>query len=140
MDYIKDVFLGQIHADNGDTLNEASLLLDSWKALTDLEVLRDHKATRPLLQSAVLVRGAVDSLFRFMQDLPLYREHFLTMVCQSVMQYREICMAAHRGLVQPDSEDKRIISAQWAREEQIGRAVKYVDDAEPPLKCVMFGA
>lgn len=50
MDYIKDVFLGQIHADHGDTLNEASLLLDSWKAITDLEVLRDHKANKPLLQ------------------------------------------------------------------------------------------
>ena len=50
MDYIKDVFLGQIHADNGDTLNEASLLLDSWKAVTDMEVLRDYKATKPLLQ------------------------------------------------------------------------------------------
>ncbi len=146
MDYIKDVFLGQvrrrieaepimcalkvgtklslaisfyihsfvifsfqIHADNSDTLNEASVLLDSWKAITDMEVLRDHRANRPLLQvckfspsivdkiysrsifsfqSAVLVKKAIDDLFRFMQDLPLYREHFLTMVCQSVMQYK----------------------------------------------------
>ena len=39
-------------------------------------------------QSAVLVKKAIDDLFRFMQDLPLYREHFLTMVCQSVMQYK----------------------------------------------------
>ena len=95
MDYIKDVFLGQIHADNSDTLNEASLLLDSWKAVTDLEALRDHGAHRPLLQSAVLVRGAVDSLYRYMRDLPLYREHFLTMVCQSVMQYK-VSMAQAR--------------------------------------------
>ena len=50
MDYIKDVFLGQIHADSGDTLNEAQLLLDSWKALTDIEILRDYRANKPLLQ------------------------------------------------------------------------------------------
>ena len=35
MDYIKDVFLGQIRVDNGDALNSASVSLDSWKAITD---------------------------------------------------------------------------------------------------------
>ncbi len=44
------LFSFQIHADNSDTLNEASVLLDSWKAITDMEVLRDHRANRPLLQ------------------------------------------------------------------------------------------
>ena len=47
MDYIKDVFLGQIRTDNSDALNEASLLLDSWKALTDIDVLRDHGYSLP---------------------------------------------------------------------------------------------
>ena len=47
MDYIKDVFLGQIRTDNSDALNEASLLLDSWKALTDIDVLRDHGYSIP---------------------------------------------------------------------------------------------
>ncbi len=50
MNYIKDVFLGQINTDNSDTLHEAWKLLDSWKAETDMEVLRDYKATKPLLE------------------------------------------------------------------------------------------
>lgn len=50
MEYIRDVFLGQINTDHSDTLNEASLLLDAWKAITDVEALRDHKASKPLLQ------------------------------------------------------------------------------------------
>ncbi len=91
MDYIKDVFLGQIHVDNGkqiiielkheyvnfffmltiillffwrlllkrfqcfilnsgNSLNSASLSLDSWKAITDSDVLRELNVQRPLLQ------------------------------------------------------------------------------------------
>jgi len=41
-----------------------------------------------------------------------------------VMQYKEICLAAYRGVVQPESEDKRIISAQWAKDDDIARFLK----------------
>ena len=33
-------------------------------------------------------------------------------------------MAAYRGVVQPESEDKRIISAEWAKDEDIARFLK----------------
>ena len=36
MDYIKDVFLGQIHVDNGDALNSASVSLGT------IHILRNH--------------------------------------------------------------------------------------------------
>ena len=124
MDYIKDVFLGQIHADNGNALNSASLSLDSWKAITDSDVLRDLKVNRPLLHSTVSVKQSIDELNRYMRTLPLYCEHFLTMICNMVMQYKEICLAAYRGVVQPESEDKRIISAQWAKDDDIARFLK----------------
>ena len=124
MDYIKDVFLGQIHADNGNALNSASLSLDSWKAITDSDVLRELKVSRPLLQSTVSVKQSIDELNRYMRTLPLYCEHFLTMICNMVMQYKEICLAAYRGVVQPESEDKRIISAQWAKDDDIARFLK----------------
>ncbi len=54
MDYIKDVFLGQIHADNGDALNQASLSLDAWKAITDPDILRDLSVQKPLLHVSFL--------------------------------------------------------------------------------------
>ena len=50
MDYIKGVFLGQIRADNSDILNEASMNLDSWKSVTDLEMLKDLNANKPILK------------------------------------------------------------------------------------------
>ena len=45
MDYIKDVFLGQIHVDISNSLNSASQSLDAWKSVTDSEVLRNLKVT-----------------------------------------------------------------------------------------------
>ena len=84
MDYIKDVFLGQIRTDNSDALNEASLLLDSWKALTDIDVLREHGMKKPLLQSASVIKKCIDAMHSYMQTLPLYCEHFLTMMCTTV--------------------------------------------------------
>ena len=38
--------------------------------------------------------------------------------------FQEICLAAYRGVVQPESEDKRIISAQWAKDEDIARLLR----------------
>ena len=55
-------------------------------------------------------------------DDPLFS---LVFFCNnSSLYFKEICGAAYRGLVQPDAEDKRIISAQWAKDEDISRFLK----------------
>lgn len=41
-----------------------------------------------------------------------------------LLRYSETCQAAYRGLVQPDSEDKRVISATWAKDEDIHRFLR----------------
>ena len=124
MDYIKDVFLGQIHVDISNSLNSASQSLDAWKSVTDTDVLRDLSVSRPLLQSTVNVWKSISDLGEMMTTLPLYSNHFLTIMCNILMQYKEICGAAYKGLVQPDAEDKRIISAQWAKDDDISRFLK----------------
>jgi len=124
MDYIKDVFLGQIHVDISNSLNSASQSLDAWKSVTDTDVLRQLQVTKPLLQSTVSVKKSMDELVEKMETLSLYSHHFLTIMCNVLMQYKEICGAAYRGLVQPDTEDKRIISAQWAKDEDISRFLR----------------
>ena len=43
MDYIKDVFLGQIHVDISNSLNSASQSLDAWKSVSDSEILRGFR-------------------------------------------------------------------------------------------------
>ena len=96
MDYIKDVFLGQIHVDISNSLNSASQSLDAWKSVSDSDVLRDMAVTRPLLQSTVNVWKSISDLGEMMTTLPLYSHHFLTIMCNILMQYKEICGAAYR--------------------------------------------
>ena len=52
-------------------------------------------------------------------------------MCDILLEYKEICGAAFRGLVQPEAEDKRIISAQWAKDEDISRFLKALPNWSP---------
>ena len=47
-----------------------------------------------------------------------------------VHSYRESCTAAYRGLVQPEAEDKRVISATWAKDEDISRFLQNLPNWE----------
>uniref|UniRef100_A0A1B0ATU3 Exocyst complex component Sec8 n=1 Tax=Glossina palpalis gambiensis TaxID=67801 RepID=A0A1B0ATU3_9MUSC len=59
-----------------------------------------------------------------MQDLPCFSEELLKAVCCLLKDYREICQAAYRSIVQPDTEDKRIYSVAWLKDENISRFLK----------------
>jgi exocyst complex component 4 len=77
-----------------------------------------------LSQSTVTVEHCIQDLRELMQALPAYAEHFLSIICNILHNYRETCQAAYRGIVQPDSEDKRICSAAWLKDEDISRFIK----------------
>ena len=72
----------------GNSLNAASLSLDSWKVINDSDVLRELRVKKPLLESAVGVKKSIDELAKYMRPLPLYSADFLTMICNMVMQYK----------------------------------------------------
>jgi exocyst complex component 4 len=77
-----------------------------------------------LPQSTVTVERCIQDLRELMQALPAYAEHFLAIICNILYNYRETCQAAYRGIVQPESEDKRICSAAWLKDEDISRFIK----------------
>ena len=58
------------------------------------------------------------------EDLPDYSEELLKSVCSLLKTYRETCQAAYRGIVQPETEDKRIFSVTWLKDEDISRFLK----------------
>lgn len=58
-------------------------------------------------------------------DFILNSIRYLGMTCNMLLRYSETCQAAYRGLVQPDSEDKRVISATWAKDEDIHRFLRF---------------
>jgi len=67
-------------------------------------------------------------LRQLMEALPQFSPNFLSMVCNMLLRYSETCQAAYRGLVQPDSEDKRVISATWAKDEDIHRFLRLMEN------------
>lgn len=70
------------------------------------------------------VEGCVKDLRQLIVALPIYTEHFLAIVTNLLRSYRETCQAAYRGKVQPESEDKRIFSAAFLKDEDISRFIK----------------
>nr|CAD7403523.1 unnamed protein product [Timema cristinae] len=123
-DYVKEVFLGRHHVLVASSIETATKSTDAWRATTNPELMRSLGVNRPLLQSTVTVERCIQDLKELMQALPAYAEHFLTIICNILCNYRETCQAAYRGIVQPDSEDKRICSAAWLKDEDISRFIK----------------
>nr|CAD7443373.1 unnamed protein product [Timema bartmani] len=123
-DYVKEVFLGRHHVLVASSIETATKSTDAWRATTNPELMRSLGVNRPLLQSTVTVERCIQDLKELMQALPAYAEHFLTIICNILRNYRETCQAAYRGIVQPDSEDKRICSAAWLKDEDISRFIK----------------
>ncbi|RWS04217.1 Exocyst complex component 4-like protein [Dinothrombium tinctorium] len=118
------VFLNQVNIDLEKLLEVANKSLDHWKIISDNEVLLSKNQTRPLLQSTLIVERGIQDLKNLMMCLPLYADDFLNYMCNILSNYKETCMAAYRGIVQPESEDKRVISATWAKDEDINRFLK----------------
>ena len=61
---------------------------------------------------------------KILQDLPSFSEHILKIVSEALRDYRDTCQAAYQGIVQPHSEDRRICSAAWLKDEDISRFLK----------------
>lgn len=59
-----------------------------------------------------------------MRSLPLYGERILKDICAVLKEYRDTCIAAYRGIVQPHTEERRICSAAWLKDEDISRFLK----------------
>lgn len=57
-------------------------------------------------------------------DLPHYSDDLLTMGCNLLQKYLTTCQHAYLGIVQPETEDKRIYSVAWLKDEDISRFLK----------------
>ncbi|XP_064465893.1 exocyst complex component 4-like isoform X2 [Ornithodoros turicata] len=116
-----NIFLSHISNELENTIESATKSLETWKVISEPETLKHYAAQRPLLQSAVCVDHSLQGLQELMQALPMYLGHFLNLASNILQSYKETSQAAYRGVVQPESEDKRIISATWAKDEDISR-------------------
>lgn len=118
------LFLSQVKIDLERILDCATKSLDSWRIISDTDLLTRRNENRPILQSTIIIEKTIQDLKELMSALPMYADDFLSFICNILSNYKEACLSAYRAIVQPESEDKRIISATWAKDEDIYRFLK----------------
>ncbi|MEE6481763.1 hypothetical protein FKM82_012962 [Ascaphus truei] len=120
--YIKNIFLHQVLAEINKEIEGATKVSDPLKILASADTMKTLGVQRPLLQSTVIVEKTVQDLMNLMRDLSAYSDQFLNMVCVKLQEYKDTCSTAFRGIVQ--SEEKLVISASWAKDDDITRLLK----------------
>ncbi|XP_059163407.1 exocyst complex component 4-like isoform X1 [Physella acuta] len=132
-DFVQNVFLGQVHSKVSGSIDAATrvqrdgdshLCFDALRNVIDEKRRRELGVPRPLLQSTVIVDSCIQELQDLMHHLPDYADQFLNMICNVLRDYREKCHSAYRDIVQHGSDEKRIISAMWAKDEDISRFLR----------------
>lgn len=123
--YVKESYLSRGHNRNLlMTIESLSKSQDAWKAIISAEEMKKLGLTRPLLQSCRVVENLIAETKQLIEDLPSYHDDLLKHVCSLLKTYRETCQAAYRGIVQPETEDKRIYSVAWLKDDDISRFLK----------------
>ncbi|XP_005365857.1 exocyst complex component 4 [Microtus ochrogaster] len=120
--YIKNIFLNQVLAEINKEIEGVTKTADPLKILANADTMKVLGVQRPLLQSTIIVEKTVQDLMNLMHDLSAYSDQFLNMVCVKLQEYKDTCSSAYRSIVQ--SEEKLVISASWAKDDDISRLLK----------------
>lgn len=139
-DFVQNIFLGHVHYAVSTSITSATKDLiryyknpqmdeedesfDALRHVVDHKTQKELGVNRPLLTSTVTVDKNLQELRELMQDLPDYADQFLNMICNTLKEYRDTCHSAYREIVQYDSDERRVISAMWAKDEDISRFLR----------------
>lgn len=123
-DFVQNTFLRQVHQRVSQSIDLATRGFDALRNVIDEKTRRELGVPRPLLQSTVTVDESIGELQELMLALPDYADQFLTMVCNVLREYRDKCTSAYRDIVQHGADDRRVISAMWAKDEDISRFLR----------------
>ncbi|XP_030764843.1 exocyst complex component 4 [Sitophilus oryzae] len=119
--HISNIYLKRKSEEIVEQIENAFKATDAWKSTVLLDLTADYK---PLLVSTVTVERCIREWKAVLQSLPLYSEKIAEYSVLALREYKDTCYAAYRGIVQPYSEDKRICSAAWLKDEDINRFLK----------------
>ncbi|CAH0552753.1 unnamed protein product [Brassicogethes aeneus] len=119
--YVSGTYLKKKSTEILNQIEASVKATEAWKATVLLNVTSDYK---PLLESCVTVERCIREWRTVLNALPLYSEQIAVFSYNALKEYKDTCNAAYRGIVQPYSEDKRICSAAWLKDEDISRFLK----------------
>ncbi|XP_071827721.1 exocyst complex component 4-like [Apostichopus japonicus] len=123
-DFIKDIFLEHLMTEIDKDIKKVTKDGENMPSLVDGVTQKSLGAPCPILASAVRVDKAVGSLKQLITALPAYSDQLLAMVVKMLKEYKDNCVATYRGVVQPEPEDRCIISASWVKDEGINQCLK----------------
>ncbi|XP_022913128.1 exocyst complex component 4 [Onthophagus taurus] len=119
--YTKNTFLKRKNTEMRNDIEMAIQSKDAWKETVLLDVSTDYK---PLLVSTVTIEKTLKCWLSILDSLPMYGELVVKYTTEALREYKDTCQAAYSGIVQPHSEDKRICSAAWLKDDDISRFLK----------------
>ncbi|KAK6635581.1 hypothetical protein RUM44_000835 [Polyplax serrata] len=123
-DFIRDRFIMKYHFKVSSRIDAINKSQDAWKDITDADLTKKMGLSRPVLQNTVTVERCMMEMKELMRGLPAFADRFVAIICNVLRSYREICQSFYRGIVQPDSEDKKIWSATWLKDDDMSRFLK----------------
>ncbi|CAK8690303.1 unnamed protein product [Clavelina lepadiformis] len=127
-DYVQDVFIRQIQYELKKDFDAAMKVTDPLKLSADQSTLKSLGSYRSLLQSTVVADQCMWFLYDLTCSLDSYHDHFLTMACSLLQEYKEMSIQSYRGVVQPESEDQQIVSASWVRDADVNDMLRNLDN------------
>jgi exocyst complex component 4 len=122
-DFVRNVFLSQVQYSIEASIADATRGI-SQHNLIDLHTQRELGFPKPLLKSTVQVARSIQELCALIHDLPDYADQFVNMICKILQEYLDICHNAYQDYVSGVSDDRRITSASWVKDDDINRLLR----------------
>ncbi|XP_074593474.1 exocyst complex component secretory 8 [Brevipalpus obovatus] len=122
--YYVDLFIIQVKNERRLVQDAAQKSLDAWRIISETDLQNKRSQNRPILHSVLMIEKACRDLVNLAYALPNYGEDFINSLSHLLTNYKDICSNAYKEIVQPESEDKRVISATWAKDADINRFLK----------------
>ncbi|GFY40104.1 exocyst complex component 4 [Trichonephila inaurata madagascariensis] len=118
------VFLDQVSVESNRLLERITTSLETWQPVIDPEEYKLYEAKTPVLKSTLAVNSCLIEMEEFINALPDYSSYFLQLMCHILQSYKDLSYGAYKSLIYPDSEDQRIFSLTWTRDEDISRLLR----------------
>ena len=113
----------QLSSDLERLLDYSTKCLGNFTVLNDTVQLKKLNRDKPLLLSTVIIIQCINDMRQLMHKLPLNCEEILVMINDLLNGYKENCMTIYKMIVEKE-EEKKIISANWVKDEDINRCLK----------------
>ncbi|KAK2144045.1 hypothetical protein LSH36_791g00032 [Paralvinella palmiformis] len=127
--FIREVYLEQVIEKIETNISLATKAYtgsgyEQQRVTVDLRMQRELGVAKPLLKSTVLVAQSIQELCELMYVLPDYADQFLSMIVKILQEYRLVTNNTYKNIVSHETEDRRTISATWAKDEDINRLLR----------------